>query len=573
MRCTILLLFLLTPFQYSIAQNKFIPNTFRPPLDIPMVLSGNFGELRADHFHSGIDIKTQGVTGKKVFAIADGYVSRIKIQTNGYGHSLYINYPGGYTSVYGHLSAYNDTLENYVKAYQYRNHAFEVDIYPSPGDLPVKKGNLVAWSGNTGSSGGPHLHFEIRNTASQHTLNALRYGFDISDKISPHLFSLFVYGMQGKGNDRISVSRKEYDLVGENGVYRLKNGDMVAAGDAAGLGLECYDYMNGTSNRCGVYSLELLVNGDRVYHFQTDEFSFNESRYINAHMDYSLEMLTRRRTHDLYRKPGEQLSMNKLTVDDGIISIAPGDTADVTIIASDAYGNSSRLKFRIKSTETPVDTQQDSTITSQLFKWYTANHYSNPYLTMNIPSGSLYVNTLFHYSMDNSRKDFYPYIHHIHTPEVPMQKYATLSVKTDPVPERLLNKTGIVLLPKKGGPSWQGGEVKNGRITASVREFGDFTLLADTIPPAIVPVNISLDKEMKGQSSIRFSIKDQLSGIASFDGYIDNEWVLFEYEPKNDLLFYVFDTERLKSGISHELELYVRDYAGNSALYHTTFTW
>ncbi len=285
--------------------------------------------------------------GKPVHAIQDGYVSRIKIQTNGYGHSIYINHPGGYTSVFGHLSRYNDSIEDYVKAYQYRNHVFEVDIYPSPGEIPVTKGEVVAYSGNTGSSGGPHLHFEIRHTADQRPVNALRYGFDIADHIPPRLYSLFVYGMEGEKNDRVSVSRKEYDLSGGDGSYRLRNGGTITAGEPVGLGLECYDFMNGTANRCGIYSIELRVNDEPVYHFQTDEFGFDESRYINAHMDYSLEMLTRRRTHDLYRRPGEKLSMNKLTLHDGILAPAAGDTDQVAIIVKDAYGNTSNLNFKL----------------------------------------------------------------------------------------------------------------------------------------------------------------------------------------------------------------------------------
>ncbi len=573
MRSLILLVVLFLMFDNTNAQYTQIPNTYRPPLDIPLKLSGNFAELRSGHFHSGIDIKTQGVTGKKVFAIEDGYVSRIKIQTNGYGHSLYINYPDGRTSLFGHLTGYNQAIADYVKKYQYRNQVFEVDIYPSPGDLPVKKGEVVAWSGNTGSSGGPHLHFELRNTADQHPLNVLRFGFPIDDHIPPRLYSLFVYGMEGEGRDRITAQRKEYDLAGDNGSYSLRNDRIIPVDGPVGIGLECYDYLDGTLNRCGVYSIELFENNELIYHFQTDEFSFGETRYLNAHTDYSLTELTRRRTHDLFRKPGEFLSMNKLARHEGIIRSRPGETINLMIVVRDAYGNESELRFRLKGAENPDNITAVRREQGVLFRWYTTNDYADSLIRISLPKGALYQNTNFRYHPAASGENKRPADFHIHSAEVPLHRYAALSLKTDEIPESLLPKTGIVLIPEKGNPEWQGGTCKGGWIRASVREYGDFTLRVDTVPPVITPLNIAQDRKMTRQKSIRFRINDQLSGISNYEGYIDNHWVLFEYDPKSELLFYSFDPERLEEGGSHELELYVKDEAGNSSLYHTTFQW
>ena len=325
-----------------------------------------------------------------------------------------------------------------------------------------------------------------------------------------------------------------------------------------------------------MYSIKVFVNGEPEYHFQTDEFSFSESRYINAHMDYSLKALTKRRTHDLFREPGEYLSMNKLFRNDGIIDSAPGESDSISVVVKDAYGNTSELHFILKRNLNSLikgNSGQDVTEKTRPFEWYHSNYFSNHHVQMTIPEGALYENTQFSYNRRNSGQIFYPFIHHIHSEEVPLQKYANLAIRTDSVSAHLLPWTGIVWLPKKGDPEWKGGQTHDGWISADVREFGDFTLEADTLPPVITPINVSRGRNMKNQKSLRLRIKDGLSGIDSYEGFIDNTWVLFEYDPKNDLLYYIFDPDRLNTGSSHELEVYVKDKAGNPAVFHTTFYW
>ncbi len=236
---------------------------FHPPLKIPMYLSGNFGEIRSDHFHSGIDIKTQGSTGHHVFAIESGYVSRIKVQANGYGKSIYLAHPDGHTSVYGHLDRYREDVEAYVKEQQYRRKSHQLDLYLEPGDFKVEKGAFIAYSGNSGGSMGPHLHFEIR-TANQHPTNVLEYGFPIKDNIAPRFKGLYIYPLEKNARVNGSSEKQFFELVIDQGIYTIPWGTRIEVEGKIGIGVEVYDYLNGASNRCGVYTLEGFVEEEAV---------------------------------------------------------------------------------------------------------------------------------------------------------------------------------------------------------------------------------------------------------------------------------------------------------------------
>ncbi len=558
-------------FQNNFSQDNLPDYFFHSPLDIPMYLSGNFAELRSNHFHSGIDIKTQGVTGKKVYSVEKGYVSRIKVQTNGYGNSLYINHPNGLTSQYGHLNSFNKKINDYLESYQYRNQTFEVDIYLRPGDLPVEKAEVIALSGNTGSSGGPHLHFELREVSTQKPVNVLKYGFVIQDKIAPQLYSLFMYLNEGEGKDRRIKERKEYRLTPKGNNYIIPDRNILTASGPVTFGIEAFDFLNGSNNRCGIYSLELFVDGKLYYHFQTDKFSFAESRYLNAHIDYALKSATGRRTHNLYEHPHEQLSMNIFALNNAVIMPAPGDTLDIMIIVKDAYGNPSSLQFNLQGIETKEMASKAQDL--NLYKWYDKNTFSKEGFQLNIPEKSLYENTYFTYEKTGRNHSFYPFIHKVHNQGVPLHLSAEISIDVNGLPQHLYDKMCIVRLDDKQRASYIGGRIKNGKISSSIREFGDYSLEVDTIAPDIVSLDFRKDEDVQQKSSLRFRVKDNLSGIGQYKAFIDNKWALLQYDAKTNMLFYIIDSKRNTKGIKHEMKIIVTDNSGNSNMLQTSFYW
>jgi len=259
---TLFIIQFLISIGFSQTLEQYPKDYFRSPLDIPLLLSGNFGELRNNHFHSGLDIKTQGVEGQKVYAVADGFVSRIRIMPIGYGKIIYITHPNGYTSAYAHLQQFKGELAKEVKRYQYANETFEMDYYPPDTLLKVKKGDVVALSGNSGSSGGPHLHFEIRETVSEYAVNPLLFGFDIKDDVKPVIKSISVFPLNDTSYVNNRNATQEFGIIGSNGNYQLSNNVIITAYGQIGVGINTYDQQSGASNQNGVYSIMLFDNNE-----------------------------------------------------------------------------------------------------------------------------------------------------------------------------------------------------------------------------------------------------------------------------------------------------------------------
>jgi hypothetical protein len=558
-------------FQNIYSQQQADPAKFYPPLDIPLYLSGNFGELRSGHFHSGLDFKTQGVTGKKVYSVDDGYISRIKIQTMGYGNSIYITHPGGFTSVYGHLDHFSDTIARYVKIVQYQKRTHTLDIYPDKESFKVKKGEIIAFSGNTGSSGGPHLHFELRGTLSQHPLNALLYNFDVKDDLPPRLFNLYVYPL-GETPEGSYAEPKMFPLHKVNGNYHLNTADTITLKGNVAFGLETADFLNDISNQCGVYSIELKVNEQVVYIFRIDEFNFNESVYINAHSDYHALLEKNKKIHLLYRKPNNRLSLYPLLVNEGIVNFQPGETSSVDIRVNDAYGNFSELNFYVKGSAPAVMPQRVDSASLKVFRWNSTNYYENAQIRLSIPVNSLYEDCIFNYARtDEGYQSFYPFTHYIGDRFTPLNKPADISFSGESIPEQIRNKVMVAMIEDSNEISCLGSNWIGENISTRISKFGKYTLVVDTIAPTIVPLNIKTGANMKFQTSVLFKVSDELSGVTEYQGFIDKSWALFEFDPKNELIVYTFDSERLTPGVEHELALYVKDAVGNQKIYRVTF--
>lgn len=557
-------------FSLSYGQEENRSGSFTAPLDIPMLLSGNFGELRSTHFHSGIDIKTQQQIGKNVYASKEGYVSRIKIQSGGYGNSIYIKHPDGYTTVYAHLNDFIPEIADYVKNIQYAHRKFETDIFPEKYRFPLAKGQIIGHSGNTGYSGGPHLHYEIRD-ANQRPLNVLRFNFNIRDNIPPQITNIAVYPVEDNSYINGRNRKVIYKPVRINGDYILT--DTISICGKAGFGVETYDYLNGTGNRCTVYSIKLIVNGMVVYYHEMDKFSFSEVRYLNSHIDYEERMLNDLNIHRLFRDPNNKLSIYKKMVNNGIIEFSADSVYHIRVEIKDAYSNGTTLAFNAygyKVNDAPVQKTSDSLYVKTFF-YNDVNTYQTPEIKITLPEYVLYRNIDFKYAALS--KDTLPYsdLHFIHSDLTPLCGSYKLSIKAKNLPQQLAKKAFIASVDRDNELNAYGGTWQNGFVTASVDCFGKFFILVDTIPPLIKPKAFIPNQHYTTDDHLTFEISDELSGLKSYNGYIDNEWALFAYDRKSDKLTYTVDKERLTGGKKHTLEIVVVDERNNISVYRSGF--
>jgi murein DD-endopeptidase MepM/ murein hydrolase activator NlpD len=553
-------------------QFKFI-NTFsqalhiESPLNIPLYLSGNFGELRSTHFHAGIDIKTQGVTGKPVFAIQKGYISRIKVQTGGYGHSIYIMHDNGYTSVYGHLQEYYPELEAYLKNEQYRLKSFEVDLFPEKNLFEVEAGQQIAVSGNSGSSGGPHLHFEIRNS-KQVPLNGLTFNLPIKDTIPPKFVKLAVYNSFDE-TTYTSNEKSFYTVEGSKGDYKIK--EALPISNTCTFGVEVYDFLNGSNNKCGVYKLDFFIDDTLIYSFTIDKISFSETKYIKSHLDYAEKVLNKRNVHKLFLEPYNKLGIYNEIKNRGIVSISDTLYHNARILAADVYGNASKLTFKFynkgESNIVPRDT-------GNFFVPYNEGiNYTNDVFSIKIPPYGLYSSKWLGYFILPSDNNYYSDIHFIGDELIAVNKYPELTLKaTKGLNNIPTDKLVIAKINDSGELSSEGGSWNSGSVTASVSGFGKYVIVADTLPPEIKKLSFKNEAWYASNDIISFKISDNLSGIKTYNGYIDDQWVLFEYDSKNELLFYRIDAHRLvRSKSKHKLNIFVLDDRNNLQKFESSF--
>ncbi len=361
-------------------------------MKIPLSLSANFGELRTDHFHSGLDIKTQGVIRKEVVAAADGYVYRISVSPGGFGKALYIKHPSGYSTVYGHLDKFIPEIEEYVVSRQYEEQSFMVTLWPPKERFRFNQGDLIAYSGNSGSSSGPHLHYEIRKTDEEIPVNPLQFEFGIEDNIKPVIEKLAIYPI---GNTTLINNQNKalkINVSGSNGRYSIPS--VIAVSGAAGFGIKSYDQMNG-SNRSSVYSIDLVIDSQEVFNYRMDSFSFNESRYVNSHIDYEAFIKDNIRIERAFILPNDKLGAYSKAVNRGVFNFNDDSKHHIELIVTDIYKNQSSLDFFVKSS---ASVQPQTTQTGGkdyiLMPHNRNNKYISKEVTVNIPSGTLY-DTLF----------------------------------------------------------------------------------------------------------------------------------------------------------------------------------
>ena len=527
------------------AQEKSV--NFISPFDFPLLLSGNFGELRANHFHGGVDFKTQGVVGKPIRCIADGYISRVTVTPGGYGQAVYITHDNGYTSVHGHLHRFMDGVQQVVEAYQYEHETFAVDLQFEADRFPLKQGEVFALAGNEGYSFGPHLHMEIRKTDTEEYIDPLQFYTDqLKDTTAPRATHVMLYPQVGKGVVNGSSRKK---IISLSGLSPITAWGQIAAG------IKAYDYMDGTSNNYGVRSVTLLVDSVEVFRSTVDGFLPNENRMINAWTDYE-EYATRNswfmRSQIL---PGNTWRMLQADDERGVVTINEERPYRFCYVLEDLYGNRRTYRFVVQGKKQEIKPLHKG---KHYLKWNQGNIVQQPGMSLVIPKGMLYEDVDLNCKVIADSLNI-SYDYQLNDKPVPLHGGCSLVIGVRNFPIADTSKY-YVARKYKGRKSSAGGYFEDGFMFANIRELGTYSVAIDTVAPRIVPMN----KPQWKTGNIRFKIRDAETGIKDYKVYIDGKFVLFKFASKNATLS-CMHPDRIKRGMKHRMEVVITDYCGNVA--------
>ncbi len=549
---TLFLLFTLPFFCFSQENAK---TNYRSPLGIPLVLAANFGELRPNHFHMGLDFKTNGVEGLPLYAIEEGYVARIKISPYGYGKAIYINHPNGITSVYAHCSSFKGKLDSIVKAVQEKEQNFEIELFFVPTDIPIEKGDIIALSGNTGGSTAPHLHFELRDTKTEEAMNPLVYGFEIQDHKPPTIKGLKVYALTDEGyqipgkSQIVSVSKanNEYHIAGD--LLTIPS-DYCSEHGGIGFAFEVVDQFDAADNICGLYKSVLKSGNDTIFRQQIDKVAFDHSRYINSHKDYHEYTVNKRKFHKSFKTEHNPLAIYP-TSDLGIIKINPGDKLSLSYYAQDVKKNKSNLNFNVLVSEGKMNISK-----SNFPSWA----YFYPDSTIQFKNDKIEFSAQVHTFYEPTKKNLSlvaPFS--FGDPTQPIQYPVIVKLKL-PLSKVELSKYYINVTSSGGKNHALQSTINGDWITAESDHLGTFKIRVDTIAPSISPLNFKPTESTKGKTRYSWKVNESQTELVDYDLFIDGKWYLLEYESKGDYVF--FDKPKGFIG-KHKVEIIVKDSCGN----------
>ncbi|PIF01546.1 MAG: peptidase M23 [Maribacter sp.] len=558
---TFFIFLLIFPMAVSAQENPYPKEAFRSPLDIPLVLAGTFGELRSNHFHSGIDIKTQQREGLPVYAIGNGSVTRIKVSLWGYGKVLYIAHPNGYTSVYGHLQKFSPKIEEYIKKIQYGKKSYEVEVFPEYGEIKLEKGEIIAYSGNTGGSSGPHLHFEIRSSISEKPTNPLLYGLEVRDATNPTIIGLYGYPLSENAQLNQSAVKSKINFTQQKDGSFLA--DKVTALGTIGFGFVGFDRQDMATNKNGVYSVRQVVNGQVYSDYDFESFSFTETRYINTFIDYGHFGKYRQRIQKCFKSPGNHLSIYNKLVNDGKITVKEGLSYRVELLINDLEGNLTKLVIPIEGRNQPLKIKKEIPRTDDYIIAKRPNNFDLGIAKVYFPANTFY-------------EDFYIDLHRggdtvtVHNNQVPAHRNFTLTFDVSRYSEAERKQLFIARLDKNLKPSYVPTYKRANTFTTRTRNLGTYTLAKDTIPPKIRTKNFKNKQWLTNYHYLSLMISDDLSGIDTYSATLNGEWILMEYEPKKNTITYNFD-DRILDKKQCILKVHVKDNVGNTNTYEATF--
>ena len=563
MKCKLLIILLLLS-GCLFAQTESFPQ-YPNPVKIPVYLSATFAEIRTNAFHAGVDIKTQGVEGKEVFAVADGYVSRIGVSPYGYGKVLYITHNDGFTSVYAHLSKFNKNIGEYVKSKQYEDKSFAQNIHLDKNEFPIKRGDFIGFTGNSGGSGGPHLHYEIRYTQTQEPVNPLFFGLKIKDTMKPNIKALAIYPLENSAvndqNDALYIK-----VVNKNNDYSVENPMFKVEGEIA-FGINVFDQADGSNNKNGPYSIELFAEDSLVFSITSYKYSYSETRYINSLIDYSHFIKNKER---FIRTEIDEF--NKLSVygkRNGIVSVNQGDTLNMKYVVKDYNNNVSTLCFTLIGSE-KMENKRENVVNNLCYNIFDGmeSEISLDGLEVKFPKQAFYRDIeIDTYLIDTVENIFSNYAYRVGSDEIPLHKKISLRMK---IKDEFINDTSLYLasVGKDGKFSFLGNKIVDACIEAQTNVLGTYVIAKDVLKPTIKPINFKSEGVISENWSLRVEIYDKETGVAKYDMYVNDEWVLADYDAKNKLLIYQID-DHIKNG-HNTFEVVVTDMVGNKCVYSTT---
>ena len=556
----------------ALAQNPILKTRdypigyFRNPLDIAPQASGTFGELRSTHFHAGDDYRTQQRTGLPLYAVAEGFVSRVRVQNGGGGLSVYLEHPNGFTSVYLHMLSFMPELEKRIKEEQYRLKRNDVDLTLQPTNVPVSKGQRIGLAGNTGSSQGPHLHFEIRDTKTQHPINPQLFGLKFPDKTRPTIQGITIFDLDDAPFSEHTPRRHQPVKMKESGHYVLSQDKIIPVNGPFGVGIQTIDRHDGTTFNNGVYSIQLQLNNKDISTVLFETLDFGTSSAIHSYIDYPSFILKNIKIQKSFKDSNHPTGVYHQLQNRGIIHLTNNEVHTLTYIVKDIHGNTSQMSFKVQKTDSYIPIKP--TIAGVTwFEYDKDNDFETDQILVNVPEDALYERVYFTYSQGAKPAQGYSTVHHVHNRMTPLFKAYQLAIRPDEsLPSSLYDKAIIV---NHRGASI-GGHYDKGYVRTETKQFGSFHIRIDTLSPKIQSLQLKNGMNVAALKRISFRITDDLSGIHSFNAYIDDQWVLMEYDPKTAIVWHVFEPDLAKG--AHSFRLEVTDGKKNQQVFRTTFS-